>query len=1361
MKKRLISLLASVAILGNMVPSIAFAGTLNSDAQSYSSASDLSDKAANSEMVESQVSDSQIVSSSISSEEVSISSESVESTPESAEVGASSTVEDSNASVFSSIKDKLFLAFSDDRSAQANQETVEDSVFNLSATIDGQELYSGTNNDVEAVWESGTSKVLQITVSRNLNVTPDENKQYVLSISTPDLFYFNGIPNTDAITGAEKAVIIKNPTPMVYQSTKKSLPGFSPYSGEIRILLDPDTTTITIPDLGVSYNETLLGYTKEPQTLSDFLHIRLGSIDSTVELDKYSIDSLDIDDSIDVAAVTVNSVVAMTSATQHILYYDKQNQGITNGGLKISKYKTWSQGIRNTSQPYLVYRSLTIQYMCPYITINGKDYYLSFDPSCSELQQNKHLNLNGFHMSKPAVYDEENHTITYYFDNVYWGQWQTLFYTPVFSWPLEEEVKDYVIDNNVAIAIKGGSWKILEEKYYAGTDAILKDNNTIPSSNTVKYIPESVDITAVSSYEAPSALNISKMQIYKGVTADTGRIGTLGFFDIHNEGSSDSSLLNIAFSFNSSHEATAQYKVYRVVIPVYNMANGITVNYTLDNNSSTVTSSIQLPWSSGFYNLDANMLRSNSGVDSSYYIKGISYNTYLQGGTKCHSEAVHYGLYYASNSDAGRFAGFINGNTGDTASARLTISAADGLTSINKAGDTEITTTEQSAVGDDDSIPYGVTGMSINNNSSTSITAGNTAKICFAFTSDSNDRRLPNTNAVNGYYIFRDATYYVCLPKGIGFSSPDNISSYTSATKNTAKCTSVKKIGEEFNYKNTIAQWWEITVPAINAYGNETASLTAKVETDNYMSGIVWPFEYEMFVKSTTQKLSNQRSSVTCKLYDSVSSLKNSSYDSHKILGSYLEEQGYSTHLGLITYNGNNGSVKLNVVRNEARLDVATSLHLEDGVGQENIRMVNAPKDVYYDVTISNSNSGTANGFVYYIPIVKTDSSLDPVYLTSSNGFSLSLKDAASITVNGTEDSLYVQYTTDSNLSSANIQGSNVNWVSADAVTDYTKVTAVRIAAKDNEKIGEGADYNVSLKLAYDGSNPDILTMAGAKAAWKSFGHYSYVRNGAVTTNTYPSQVNTVSVGYQKSLVDTPVNIVMNAGNAASQTFGGKIDLPTTFNLPQDFRVKSVTPSAGLTLASDSPLCLSGSAADTTFRLSMDLNGGTSKILQPAGNVGVWPMTAGAPVTANFTAECSPNLTDANAERYVDITIGNADIDIAMRIRLTFMSTYTVTVPESVYMTAKAEGSGTYSVTVPVTVRGAIVDGQVVNVTVIPPIMTCAGSKDVKASLQGAPKTKWTPDDCKGNGTSYQYIMSAKLTPGDWSGVAQFQFDLQ
>ena len=235
----------------------------------------------------------------------------------------------------------------------------------------------------------------------------------------------------------------------------------------------------------------------------------------------------------------------------------------------------------------------------------------------------------------------------------------------------------------------------------------------------------------------------------------------------------------------------------------------------------------------------------------------------------------------------------------------------------------------------------------------------------------------------------------------------------------------------------------------------------------------------------------------------------------------------------------------------------------------------------------------------------------------------------------------------------------------------------------------------------------------------------------------------------------------MNAGNAASQTFSGKIDLPTTFNLQQDFRIKSVTPSAGLTLSSDSPLSLSDSAADTTFRLSMDLNGGTSKILQSAGNVGAWSVATGEPITVNFTAECSSNLTDANADRYVDVVIGNFDIDITMRIKLTFVSSYTVTVPESVYMTAKTGGSRTYSVTVPVKVRGAIVDGQVVKVTVTPPTMTRAGSKDAKANLQGIPKTEWTPDDCKGNGTSYQYIMSAKLTPGDWSGVAQFQFDLQ
>lgn len=1358
MRKRLISLLASAALLGNMIPSIAFAGTSNSDAQSYTFTDGLSDEVTGSEIVESQGSDSQIVSSAISEETASVSSEQIESTPESAVSESVSNDDASSESISGSIKDKFFSAFSSDSSVdQTGLEATEECVFHLSATIDGQELRSGSNNEIEAVWEPSTSKVLQIAVSRDLNVTPDENKQYVLSISTPDLFYFNGLPNTDAITGAEKAVIVKNPTPVVYQTSKQPLKGFSPYSGEIRILLDPDTTTITIPDLGVSYNEKLLGYTKEPQTLSDFLHIKLGTIDSDDELDKYSADDIAVDDEIDTSSVTVNT----TSSINPGWSYGLLPGSVTSGGFQISKNKSWCEYIRASSQPYLVYGSLIVEYQCPYITVNGKDYYLSFDPNCSEIKNNKHENMQGRFMQRPAEYNSDTHTITYYFENIYWGQWLTLFYTPTFSWPTDEEIKNYVIGENESYTIKGGTWKVIDQTYYGGNASRMNISAGNSSSNTVTYIPESIDITAVSSWEAPASQNISKMQIYKGITADTGKIGTLGFFDIHNDGASDSCLVTLKFDFNTDSTAKAQYKVYRVVIPVYNMTNGITVNYTLESNSNTVTGSIQMPWYSGFYNLDVNALRSNSGVNSSYYIIDISYNTYLQGGTKCHSEAVHYGSYYSSNNDAGRFAGFVSGNTGDTASAQLTISATDGITTINKAGDIEINTTETSTIGDDDSIPYGVASMSVGNTSSASITAGSTAKVYFTASINTNDRRIPNTRTVNGYHVLRDATYYVCLPKGINFSSTDSISAYTSVTKNTANCTSVKKIGKEFNYKDTLAQWWEITVPGINAYSSESIVLAAEVETDSYMSGIVWSFEYEMLVKPTNQKLSSQQNTVTGKLYDSISALKNSSYESHKVLGTYLEDQGLSTRLGLIAYNGYNGSVKLNVVRNEARLDVATSLHIGDDVEKENISLINEPKDIYYDVTISNSNSGTANGFVYYIPIVKTDSTLDPVYLTNSKDFSLSLQEAATMTVNGTEDSLYVQYTTDSGLTSANIQSSDVNWVSTDGISDFSKVTAVRIAARDNETIGEGADYKISLKLGYDNSNPDILTMAGAKAAWKSFGHYSYVRNGAVTTNTYPSQVNTVSVGYQKFLVDNPVNIVMNAGNAASQTFSGKIDLPTTFNLQQDFRIKSVTPSAGLTLSSDSPLSLSDSAADTTFRLSMDLNGGTSKILQSAGNVGAWSVATGEPITVNFTAECSSNLTDANADRYVDVVIGNFDIDITMRIKLTFVSSYTVTVPESVYMTAKTGGSRTYSVTVPVKVRGAIVDGQVVKVTVTPPTMTRAGSKDAKANLQGIPKTEWTPDDCKGNGTSYQYIMSAKLTPGDWSGVAQFQFDLQ
>lgn len=83
-------------------------------------------------------------------------------------------------------------------------------------------------------------------------------------------------------------------------------------------------------------------------------------------------------------------------------------------------------------------------------------------------------------------------------------------------------------------------------------------------------------------------------------------------------------------------------------------------------------------------------------------------------------------------------------------------------------------------------------------------------------------------------------------------------------------------------------------------------------------------------------------------------------------------------------------------------------------------------------------------------------------------------------------------------------------------------------------------------------------------------------------------------------------------------------------------------------------------------------------------------------------------------------------------------------------------GSGTYTGTIPVNVKGDIGEGQSVTVTSTAPIMKCSGSKNVTASFTGTPKKSWTRMETSGQGTTDNYGLSAVLTPGVWEGTATF-----
>lgn len=112
------------------------------------------------------------------------------------------------------------------------------------------------------------------------------------------------------------------------------------------------------------------------------------------------------------------------------------------------------------------------------------------------------------------------------------------------------------------------------------------------------------------------------------------------------------------------------------------------------------------------------------------------------------------------------------------------------------------------------------------------------------------------------------------------------------------------------------------------------------------------------------------------------------------------------------------------------------------------------------------------------------------------------------------------------------------------------------------------------------------------------------------------------------------------------------------------------------------------------------------------------------------------------------------------KVNATVTPSYTLTVPESITLTNNKGGSGTYTGTIPVNVKGDIPLKRTVQVKTTATPLQAKGSVDVPMTI-ATPKVEWNRTDMLGNGTSSDYSVSAVLAPGNWTGTVTFECSMQ
>lgn len=1162
----------------------------------------------------------------------------------------------------------------------------EEMPYNLSVTFAGETLKESTDSEKNVFtdsWTSDTAKNLDIVLTKNSDFTDQgtENFDYILSMKVKDIFYFGGIP-TDSTTGIDAVAFIKNEDIIVQNYAGETVQLLNPASGEIRIQINPAVDRIDLHNT-IQYKVELAGYTGNTlQAITDILEVKLERIatasDQSDTLSDYKVDQVNL------KTGTLNG--SGLNATFSADGYATVNSVVNQAGVNVSKSGTFSYSGGLAGPAVQLYKTLQVKYYCPYIEYNGNTYYLKFSAEDTAFTGNQQGIKKG-PKAKSVVYTKEDHSITYTFENLYIGSHNALFYTPQFFWPDDEAVKNLKLSQD-GIEIKWKDWEITEQTSYTGYATTLTSTYKKDEKRKVYFMEDQVDIQIKSSDGAADSDQIAKRHIYKDVCRENGYYGSIGFFDIHNDGVVDSGLLNVKFVFNTGKNQTAKYYVTKVALPVYDNASGTEVTYVLvsDENEGTVSGTYSYSDKSSFA-CGVEELRKQSNVSDHYYIKSLSYQTKMKKSTRYHRETAHL-WRNRQTSDSGLFFGYLEGETGGTAQANLTVSSVDEKTAIRKDGKKEITVTEQSTVSDtDDYVARSIDKLVINESSSTvSVTAGASPTLKFGEVISSEEyygAKLSDAkrivNFVNGYHVFRDGIFYLCLPEGVSIRDKEDVTIALSdkLQSRTISAKSVDKlVGTECTIDGITACWWRIQANGMNVYSNDKLSgsytVSVKLTTSSTIKNpISWNFQNKLVIESSGQLISWGAAGTKNSTANGAGELagKTKAVQIQKLAEYFKSETGAVSKRGFNLYNAyESNTTTLNVMRLEAKLDVESKLSLDDKDYEAEIALDKPERVINYHVTVSSKDGGVANNFAYYIPIPKTCFGVDEDTLVFKKEFNLKLISVAESGSN-TENSPFQIYGTKAEgLTSGNVNDKNVVWTAIEPTTDLSTVTMLKITMKTDAKINEQESRTFQLKLQYDNGANDFSKNTGMEVEWRSFGKYTYTRDGVTTTNTYPLRTsNKICLLYSEELSGA-TDIELNTGAAENQASADTL-FAHAFAKDQVVWIKSVKASDGTQLlsASENPAGKTGADANQQFRVSFAMKThpeegtgstiGESTVLTTGTTDGTaqrqsWTIPENTPVGFQTTVEFSKALTDTTTERYAIITLGNENLDITYRVNL-------------------------------------------------------------------------------------------------------------
>jgi len=714
---------------------------------------------------------------------------------------------------------------------------------------------------------------------------------------------------------------------------------------------------------------------------------------------------------------------------------------------------------------------------------------------------------------------------------------------------------------------------------------------------------------------------------HRHITGDTNiydldTVQYLGLYGVANSGG-DSGPVTVQLNFDP--ENTHAFGVTTILVMAPGPVTEIPVRYTLTNRdgTSTVTGTFTLTKASATSSSSIKVTRKNLPAEyrSDYYYKSVEYDLK----TVPRNSVMYSNSATKAHSCAGTFWGYIFEGTARNCKV-VTANLLDRDTRTPFAGmgrDVYV------SIKDSKKVAYGIEdGVTL---SKTAIKAGESV-----------------TLKGRVYTVSYPYTANNCLSDILlGLKLPEGMTVVKESISATFKNGSKLAVAELIPPTDSNPLWRIIFEPGEKiGYANENLdpipngdvlNFSIQLNSSTLMPRDTWDVKKSLFVAGQGRENGASGTYVNFSVVDTYDLNGN---------GSTTDKIGCSTT-----------ELKLSIEPADAVLDIDANLHKEgegsgstmtiDGFGEEN--------KVWYNVNIRCTRGGSADDFLYLIPIVNENSSEEDNFIEVREAGLQLLEKATVANTAGTD--MMVLYSTekfdsyrDAKLSSSSL------WKTKDQISDadlpkvtYLKVVvAPQMMRSSNTVIVNGTDVTVSLPLVFGGLPQDFPSYAGTKIIWRSRGYYDYTLGVQMASDNSSPEV-TLILQYEEK---DPRNVVLVAGDTENdkKTLN---DLPV-MKLPQSYTIIDISPK-NLTLGNESTdfSAMDSTEANNTFAVSVDFGNGSEQYLAKGETLVLGSMAADTAPQLTFKVYSASVLTEAVEEKYVDFTLfGDNGVLIPIRVKI-------------------------------------------------------------------------------------------------------------